>query len=119
MPKVRRASDNLKSQTVDQDECSQRRTSREQSLGELVAQHHNIPALRQIQIVKPTSLLQRQVADLIKLGLGAQHFPAAVGKFAYLVQVAARDERACIPYLRRMADIQVILIGKQVRPGRG
>ena len=116
---VGHAPDHLKAQAVDQDERAQRRTSREEHLGELVSQHDHVAALRAIQIVEPAPFLQRQVTDLVQLRLGPKNFPASVGKLAYLVQVSTRNDGASITHLRSVPYVLIILVREQIRPRRG
>jgi hypothetical protein len=102
-------------QPVDQHERTQRGPAREQRFQQLVSQHDHIASLNSIQIVEPPPFLQRQITDLVQLGLRSQDLAAPAGKFADLVQIPPRNEWNRIPDMSRQLDIAVVLRGQKIR----
>ena len=64
--------------------------------------------------IQPAPLLDRLVANLCELRLGAIHIAVAAAILAHQSKVAAVDDRRGIPHKLRMANIQIVLVGEVV-----
>jgi len=115
---MRHAAHHFKTDAIEEDECPNCGTAGKQDLQQFVPQHDYIAPLQSIQFIEPAAFLEGKVTDLIQLRLGAQNFPAASGEFADLVQIAAGNDGAGIADICGLPDIEVVLIGEQIRTGR-
>src|SRR5205085_12328694 len=79
---VRHAANDFEPEPVQQDERANRRTAGEQGFQQFVAEDDHIAPLRQVHFIKPPSLFEREITDLVELRLYAQNLAAGVGEFA-------------------------------------
>ncbi len=102
---------------IQDDACTHGWTSRKQVLDEFIAQHDDVASLRFVQIVEPAPLIEREVADLAELGFDACDLAVGAGKLTDRAHIRANENRRSIANVRSFfADVDIILIGKQVSP---
>src|SRR5215469_4780045 len=114
---VREAANDFKAHAVDEDEGADRGPAGEERFEQLVPKDDDVATLVKVELIDPAAFLEREEADLVELRLDPEDFDAGGGEFADLVQVGARQHGGGVANVGSLPDVEVVLMGEQVRTG--
>ena len=110
--------DHFKPDVVEQDGGANRGSSGEQVPGQFIAQHDDVAFLRFVQAIEPASLLEGKKPDLVELRFHADNLSVGTGEFTHRAHVIASQHRRSLANVGSfLADVGVVLIGKQIVAG--
>src|SRR5450432_1262436 len=116
MPDALQRANHLKTNSIEQNKTTHKRTPRKQNTTGFVTKHDHGPSLSNVELVEPASVLHGHVANLAVFGGDTQELSATLIEIADSANIIPLNHGHSGPYVGTMQHVLVISVGKVIRP---